>query len=83
LENTGKGIYIKSNERLANILGFVCKILNVKKDDFISLALINLLDEELDWIKFNDEIQVNIEELEDHQNSLNTLKAEANNQVIK
>ena len=83
MEKTEKDICINSNEPLSRILRFVCKILNVKKEDFISLALVNLLEEELDWIKYNDEIQVNIEELEDHLNCLNTLKAKANLQVLR
>ena len=83
LEKAEKDISIKSNERLANILGFVCTILNVKKEDFISLALVNLLEEELDWIKYNDEIQVNIEEVEKYQSSLSLIKSKANLQVLK
>ena len=83
MEKTEKDICINCNESLFRILRFVCKILNVKKEDFISLALVNLLEEELDWIKYNDEIQVNIEELEDYQNSLSTLKAKANLQVLR
>ena len=57
MEKTEKDICVNSNEPLASILSFVCKILNVKKEAFISLALVNLLEEELDWIKYSDEIQ--------------------------
>lgn len=83
LEKTEKDICVNSNKPLASVLRFVCKILNVKKEDFISLALVNLLEEELDWIKYSDEIQVNIEELEDHQKSLSMFKAKANLQVLR
>lgn len=78
-----KGGMVQINDKLESVLEFVCKVLGVKKEDFISLALINLLEEELDWIKYTDEIRVDSEELEIHQEDLNKFKTEANLQVLK
>ncbi len=34
-------------------LVFVCKILDVTREDFASLTISNRIDEELDWIEHN------------------------------
>ena len=44
---------IKCDSRLITIMDFVCKMLDITPKDFTSLALANLLEEELEWIQQN------------------------------
>ena len=45
---------VKFDDRLVMPLFFVCKILDLTKEDFAALAIPNRIDEELDWIEHND-----------------------------
>ena len=62
-------------------LEFVCKILDVTNKDFASLALSNLISEELDWIAHND-FEVDFEEIKKHEETVNVVQFEANGWVI-
>ena len=62
-------------------LDFVCKILDVTNKDFASLAISNLISEELDWISHND-FEVNFEEIKRHEETVKLVKFEANGWVI-
>jgi len=55
--------------------------LNVTREDFASLAISNLIDEELDWIKHND-FKSNSKEIKSHKKTVNIVKFEANEWVI-
>lgn len=72
---------VKFDDRLGVPLVFVCKILGVSREDFASLALSNLLDEELDWIANND-FDADNKELKGHKITVNDVKFEANSWVI-
>ena len=74
---------VQYDQKLAPPLDFVCKVLNVKKTDFVSLALVNLLEEELDWIKYDAEIQVDTEDVETQQKLLTEVKMGINARVLK
>ena len=75
---------IKYDQRLFIPLHFVCKILDVTKKDFGSLALANLLKEELDFITHNNIIgnYENLEEIDRHKKVVDTVKVESNNWVL-
>ena len=62
-------------------LDFVCNILDVTNKDFASLALSNLISEELDWFTHNS-FEGNFEELKRHEETVNMVKFEANGWVI-
>ncbi|MDG6223292.1 MAG: hypothetical protein QCH99_08540 [Candidatus Bathyarchaeota archaeon] len=72
---------VKFDDRLGLPLDFVCKIMDVTREDFTSLALSNLLDEELDWIDNND-FDADNKELKTHKITVNEVKFEANSWVI-
>ena len=72
---------IKYDARLALPLDFVCKILDVNREDFVSLAISNLLDEELDWIE-NNGFHADSEEIKSHKETVNAVKFEADGWVI-
>ena len=72
---------VEFDHRLAFPLDFVCKILDVKRKDFASLAISNLIDEELDWIKHN-AFDTNSKEIKRHKKTVNVVKFEANEWVI-
>jgi hypothetical protein len=71
----------KYDARLALPFDFVCKILNVSREDFASLAISNLLDEELDFIK-NNGFDVACLDLSQHKDIVSKVKYEANGWVI-
>jgi hypothetical protein len=81
LVNTEKYQTVKYDGRLALSLDFVCKNLDVTSEDFVSLALANLLDEELDWMEHNS-IHADSEELNGHKETVKIVKFEANGWVI-
>jgi hypothetical protein len=72
---------VKFDARLGLPLVFVCEILGVSREDFASLALSNLLDEELDWIANND-FDADNKELKGYKITVNDVKFEANSWVI-
>jgi hypothetical protein len=77
---------VKYDGRLTSPLDFVCKILGITKEDFVTLSIANLLDEALDWIKHNNhnkELQLNEEKLESHHERVKTVKYEADSLVLK
>jgi hypothetical protein len=61
-------------------LDFVCKILDVKKEDFATLALANLLEEELDWVQHNNH-EVATEEIKRYRETVKAAKVEADSWV--
>ena len=67
--------------RLGLPLDFVSKILNVTNSDFVSLAISNLLDEELDWID-NKGFDADSQEVKSHRKIVKEVKFEADNWVI-
>jgi hypothetical protein len=72
--------------RLTLPLDFVCKLLNVTREDFATLSIANLLDEELDWIKhnnYNGELPVDGEALGSHRETVRKVKYEADSWVLK
>jgi hypothetical protein len=77
---------VKYDGRLTLPLDFVCKILGVTIEDFATLSLANLLEEELDWIRHNNHnnnLQVDTEEAENHSKTVRNVKFEANSWVIR
>jgi ethanolamine utilization protein EutA (predicted chaperonin) len=77
---------ITYDSRLSLPLDFICKILGVTREDFATLSIANLLEEELDWIRHNNHnnnLQVDIEEAENHSMTVKTVKFEANLWVLK
>jgi hypothetical protein len=77
---------VKFDSRLYLPLGFVCKILRVTREDFATLSIANLLDEELDWIEHNNhngELRVDGEDLKSHRETVRKVKYEANGWVVK
>jgi len=72
---------VKFDGRLGLPLDFVCKILDVTRDDFASLAISNLIAEELDWIEHND-FDADSKEIINHQKTVDVVKFEANVWVI-
>jgi hypothetical protein len=77
---------IKYDGLLSNSLDFVCNIFDVTKEDFASLALANLLDEELNWIQYNRQKdifhRVDAKEIGAHKSIVDAVRAEANNRVL-
>ncbi len=72
---------VKFDNRIALPLDFVCKILDVTREDFASLAISNLIDEEIDWIEHNS-FNVNSEEIKSLKKTVKVVKFEANGWVI-
>jgi len=72
---------VKFDGRLGLPLDFVCKILVVTRDDFASLAISNLIAEELDWIEHND-FDADSKEIINHKKTVDVVKFEANGWVI-
>jgi|GEM_PF-6954584 len=62
-------------------LDFVCNILDVTREDFTTLALSNLIAEELDWIEHNG-FHADSEEIKGHKETVKAVKFEANDRVI-
>jgi hypothetical protein len=76
---------IKCDERLVPIIDFVCKTLDVTRDDFSSLAMANLLEEELDWIQENSQKYsgVAFEKIERFRKIIEDVKLEASFIITK
>jgi hypothetical protein len=72
---------IKYDGRLFLPLDFVCEILDVAQEDFATLAISNLLDEELDHIK-NGLKHHDLKHIDDHRETVKAVKFEANGWVI-
>ncbi len=70
---------VKYDSRPTLSLDFVCKIIDVTNQDFASLAISNLLDEELDWIKHN---KLNDSQINNHKVKVKAVKFEADGWVI-
>lgn len=51
-------------------------------EDFASLALSNLLDEELNEIEHNEQLETDSKELKKHKETVKTVKFEANEWVV-
>ena len=68
--------------RLNLALGFVCKIIKVTKEDFASLAISNLLAEELDFIQNNNFEKIDSNQLNIHKKTVNIVKYESDGWVI-
>ena len=81
MENQKSNKSVKFDGRLALSLDFVCKSLEVKRQDFATLALANLLDEELNWIEHN-AVNVQAEEAKRYRKTVNAVKVEANGWVL-
>jgi hypothetical protein len=83
---TEKNGVVKYDGRLSSSLNFVCNILDVPTEDFASLALANLLDEELSWIRYNRQKdvfhRVDADEIGAHRSIVDAVRAEANNRVL-
>jgi len=71
----------KYDARLGLSIDFVCKILDVSREDFLSLSISNLLDEELDFIQYNG-FNTDSNEINDHKKIVSKVKYEANGWVI-
>ena len=78
---TNEEYSIEFDARLRLPLDFVCKILDVSTKDFVSLALSNLIDEELDWIN-NNGFDADSEEIKSHKKIVDSVKFEADGWVI-
>ena len=72
---------VEFDERLDMPLSFVCNLLKVAKKDFASLAISNLLDEELDWISNNGH-KIKINKIQDFKRTVKKVKTEANGWII-
>jgi hypothetical protein len=72
---------INYDERLSLPLDFVCKCIDVSKEDFVTLALSNLLIEEFDHLK-NCRGPSDIGDVEELVNIIKAVKFEANGWVI-
>ena len=72
---------IEFDARLRLPLDFVCKILDVSTKDFVSLALSNLISEELDWIN-NNGFDADSEEIKGYKKVVDLVKFEADCWVI-
>ena len=72
---------VKFDGRLGLPLDFVCKMLDVTRDDFASLAISNLIAEELDWIEHND-FDADSKKIINHKKTVDVVKFEANSWVI-
>ena len=72
---------LKYDIRLGPPLDFVCKILDVKKEDFATLSISNLLDEELNWIE-NNGFHADSKEIKEHKETVNAVKFEADGWII-
>jgi len=76
-----EGNNVEFDSRLSLPLDFVCKILDVSRKDFVSLALSNLINEELDWIRNNGFI-ADSAEIMGHKKIVDSVKFEADGWVI-
>ena len=76
-----EGNSIKFDSRLSLPLDFVCKILDVSRKDFVSLAFSNLINEELEWIH-NNGLDADSEEIKVHKKIVDSVKFEADDWVI-
>ena len=76
-----EGNNIEFDSRLSLPLDFVCKILDVSRKDFVSLALSNLINEELDWIR-NSSFNADSAEIKVHKKIVDSVKFEADGWVI-
>jgi len=72
---------VKFDGRLGLPLDFVCKLLDVTREDFASLAISNLIAEELDWIEHNG-FDTDSKEVTSHKKTVDIVKFEANGWVI-
>ena len=61
---------------------FLCKIIGVQKEKFLTLALANLLDEEFDEIENTNHFEVNFEKLIKYKNIVKVVKIDANSWVV-
>ena len=69
------------DNRLELSLVFICKTLNVTREDFASLAISNLLAEELDFIEHNSFQQIKKNEINKHKKTVNRVKFEADSWI--
>jgi hypothetical protein len=77
---------VNFDRRLHLPLSFVCKILSVSREDFATLSIANLLEEELDWIEHNNhngELQIDGEKLGTHREIVKKVKYEADSWILK
>ena len=65
---------IKFDERLTCPLEFVCKIIGVTKEKFVTLALANLLSEEMDEIEHNNNFDANLDIMTKHKDTVKIVK---------
>lgn len=70
------------DRRLNLPLSFVCELIGVTKEDFASLAISNLLAEELDFIKNNSFKKIDSNQLNIHKKIVSVVKYESNGWVI-
>ena len=76
-----EGNSIEFDSRLSLPLDFVCKILDVSRKDFVSLAISNLINEELDWIH-NNGFDADSEQIKVNKKIVDSVKFEADGWVI-
>ena len=82
MENKKENSFVDFDNRLDLSLDFVCKRIDVSRKDFATLALANLLTEELDHIQTVSNV-TETELLREHKKIGEAVKYEANNWVIK
>ena len=82
MENKKENSNVDYDNRLDLSLDLVCKRIDVSRKDFATLALANLLTEELDHIQAVSDVQ-ETELLNEHRKIVEAVKYEANNWVIK
>jgi hypothetical protein len=68
--------------RLMSALDFVCKHIEVSKQDFVTLSVSNLLTEELDYLRHIPN-QPQMAEISKHQEKVKKVKLKAEQSVIK
>ena len=68
--------------RLNLALAFVCELIKVTKKDFASLAISNLLAEELNFIQNNNFEKFDSNQLNIHKKAVNIVKYESDGWVI-
>jgi hypothetical protein len=76
---------IEYNNLLKSCIDFVCKSTTVLPEDFATLALLNLLDERLNWIKNTSKESTDSayhQELLRHYKTINELRLDANVAVL-
>jgi hypothetical protein len=78
---------IEYDKRLEDSLNYVCSVLFVKKEDFASLALANLLSVELEYLERKEEISLSekntVLKIKNHKKKVDATKTEVESMVIK